>query len=181
MSDQFLAEIRIFPFNFAPTGWLQCNGQLLPISQYAALFSLIGTYYGGNGTSNFQLPNLQGRAPVDQGAGPGLSIYNVGDSAGTPTIALTAAESGVHSHTLNADNEIATSPSPSNAIYMQGHWAVSSTSKGQIAAYSAQPPNSNLNAGAIASAGSGQPHNNMMPYLAVNFCIAINGIFPSRG
>ena len=180
MSDQFLAEIRIFPFNFAPTGWLQCNGQLLPISQYAALFSLIGTYYGGNGTSNFQLPNLQGRAPLDQGQGPGLQDYVLGQSAGTPTVALIAAENSAHTHALNADNENATAVSPSGAIYMAGHW-VDGGRKGQVRAYSSSAGNTTLNPAAVTSAGGNQPHNNMMPYLALNFCIAISGNFPPRG
>jgi len=179
MSDQFVAEIRLFPFNFAPVGWAFCNGQLLPISQYSALFSLLGAYYGGNGTSNFALPNLQGRIPVDQGQGPGLSPYTVGQSAGAPTITLTAQENAAHSHSLNADTEVATSASPAGAIYQKGHYKTATTA-GIVQAYSAQAPGAAMNANALTPAGGGLPHNNMMPYLALNFCIALTGIYPQR-
>lgn len=178
MTDQFLAEIRIFPFNFAPLGWAQCNGQLLPISQYAALFSLLGTNYGGDGKSNFGLPNLQGCVPVDQGQGPGLSIYDVGQTGGDAAVTLLAQENAIHSHSLVADKEAATSASPAGALYMRGHYT--GATNGAVFAYTAQAPNTAMSANAIALAGGNLPHNNMMPYLTLNFCIALQGIFPPR-
>jgi microcystin-dependent protein len=180
MADQFLAEIRVFPFNFAPTGWALCNGQILSISQFSALFSLLGTQFGGNGTSNFGLPNLQGAAPVDQGQGAGLSAYVVGQSGGAPSVQLTAAQNAIHSHALTADNEVSTSASPSGAIYMRGHYAAGNNS-GQVMAYTKQPPNTAMSASALTPAGAGLPHNNLMPYLTLNFCIALTGIYPTRG
>lgn len=179
MSDQFLAEIRLFPFNFAPLGWALCNGQTLQISQNAALFSLLGVNYGGDGVRTFMLPNLQGAVPLDQGTGNGLSGYVVGQTGGSPTVALTAAQNGIHSHLLTADDEVSTQPNANAGIYMEGHYT--GTAAGKIAAYTAQPPDSNMSASAIAWIGSGQPHNNMMPYLVLNFCIAMTGIFPPRG
>src|ERR1700745_282202 len=122
MADPFVAEIRIFPFNFAPRGWAWCNGQLLPISQNTALFSLLGTTYGGDGKSNFALPDLQGNAPLHVGGnqpGPGLSIYDFGEQAGTSSITLLQSELPLHSHFLNADTELATTTSPSGGLYMK--------------------------------------------------------------
>jgi microcystin-dependent protein len=178
MSDQFLAEIRVFPFNYAPLGWAMCNGQLLSISQNTALFSLLGTSYGGDGRSNFALPNLQGCVAVAQGTGPGLSRYEIGQDGGTSSVTLQAATNGIHTHPLNADQEIATAGSPSGAIYMQGHY--SAAQSGAVAAYTIAAPDSTLSPAALLPAGSGQPHNNMMPYLTLNFCIALSGIFPPR-
>jgi microcystin-dependent protein len=178
MTDQFLAEIRVFPFNFAPIGWAQCNGQILSIAQNAALFSLLGTNYGGNGTSTFGLPNLQGCVPLDQGQGPGLSPYSVGQSGGSPSVTLLTTEMASHSHSLNADREVASSANPSGAIYMRGHYT--STTSGAILAYTAQAPTTPMNTSAIGFVGGNQPHNNLMPYLTLNFCIALQGIFPPR-
>jgi len=178
MADQFLAEIRIFPFNFAPFGWAQCNGQLLSISQNTALFSLLGTNFGGNGTSTFGLPNLQGSIPVDQGQGPGLSQYVVGETGGEAAVTLFANQNAVHSHSLVADKEVATSASPAGAIYMRGHYTAATN--GAVLAYTAQAPSTAMNANAIATAGGNLPHNNMMPYLTLNFCIALTGIYPAR-
>jgi microcystin-dependent protein len=178
MTDQFLAEIRIFPFNFAPVGWALCNGQLLSIAQNTAVFSLLGTNFGGDGRTTFGLPNLQGSIPVDHGQGPGLSQYVVGETGGATTVTLLAQQIAVHSHNLVADKEAATSASPSGALYMRGHYT--GATNGAVLAYTAQAPSSAMNASAIAQAGSNQPHNNMMPYLTLNFCIALQGIFPPR-
>jgi microcystin-dependent protein len=180
MSDQFIGEIRIFALNFAPVGWALCNGQLLPVSQNPALFSLLGTNYGGDGRSTFALPNLQGAVPINQGTGSGLSPYDVGQSGGTPTVTLLQTEMCAHTHTLNADQEAATSSNPANSIYMEGHYVVSDTDKGQAAAYTKQTPNAILNPQALGLTGGNLPHNNLMPYLTLNFCIALNGIFPPR-
>jgi len=179
MSDQFLAEIRLFPFNFAPVGWAFCNGQILPISQNTALFSLIGTFYGGNGTSTFALPNLQSCIPVDQGQGVGLSPYAVGETDGAPTVTLVAAQNAVHTHALAGDQETPTSASPAGAIYMKGHY-VTATTFGPVQTYSSQAPAATMNANAITLAGGNLAHNNLMPYLTLNFCIALQCIFPPR-
>jgi microcystin-dependent protein len=179
MSDQFLAEIRLFACNFAPVGWATCSGQILPISQNTALFSLLGTNYGGNGTSTFGLPNLQGALPVAQGQGAGLSLYDLGETGGTPNVTVLTTEMPAHTHPLNADKGTATSNSPTGAIYMKGHFSSGGTS-GPVQAYKAQAPTTPMAANAIGLAGGGQPHNNLMPYLTLNYCIALQGIFPPR-
>jgi len=180
MSDQFVAEIRIFPFNFAPIGWAICAGQILPISQNPALFSLLGTNFGGNGTSNFALPNLQGNVPVDQGEGNGLSPYFVGQSGGSQTVTLTSVQSAVHAHGAGADTGDATANDPGGNIYMRGN----STQNGQLFfGYPFTTQNSGattMATTAITSTGGNAAHNNMMPYLTLNFCIALQGIFPPR-
>ena len=171
--DPFVAEIRIFPFNFAPKGWAFCDGQLLPISQNTALFSLLGTTYGGDGKSNFALPDLQGSVPVHVGGnqpGPGLSVYDVGEAIGIDTVTLLQTEAPTHTHSMAAqtvdqgDNRI---PGPALNLANQ-----------QI--YSAATPNAQLNDQAVSPAGGGQPHNNLMPYLTLNFNIALQGVFPPR-
>jgi microcystin-dependent protein len=179
MSDQFLAEIRLFACNFAPIGWATCSGQILPISQNTALFSLLGTNYGGDGRSTFALPNLQGALPVAQGQGAGLSLYDLGETGGSPNVTLLATEMPSHSHTLNADKGAALSASPSGAIYMKGNFSSGGTS-GPVQAYKAQTPTTQMAANAIGPAGGSQPHNNLMPYLALNYCIALQGIYPPR-
>src|SRR5229473_8506823 len=117
MSSPFVAEIRIWACNFAPTGWAMCNGQLLPISQNTALFSLIGTFYGGDGKSNFALPNFEGSVPIQQGQGPGLSLYDLGQQGGSETITLLDSEQPSHSHLLNADTGFGSTPDPSASLY----------------------------------------------------------------
>lgn len=171
MADPFTAEVRIFPFNFAPKGWAWCDGQLMPIQQNTAIFSLLGTTYGGNGEGNFALPDLQGRAPVHPGQGPGLSLYDLGQTGGTETVSLLASEIPSHNHTLRAVNQYAdvTTPSPTVAL---GEAAAG-------AAY-ADSANSALDGQALSPAGGGQPHNNLMPYLTLYFCIALQGVFPPR-
>ena len=180
MSDQYVAEIRIFPFNFAPIGWQICAGQILPISQYSALFSLLGTNFGGNGTSNFGLPNLQGNVPVDQGQGSGLSPYAVGQSGGNPTVTVLDAQNPIHNHLVNASTTNGNTPDPSNAVYAKGSFG-SRGSEGAINLYTTTTPGVTLKPTALNQVGSNQPHNNMMPYLVLNFCIALQGIFPPRG
>jgi len=181
MADPFVAEIRIFPFNFAPKGWAFCNGQLLPISQNTALFSLLGTTYGGDGKSTFALPNLQGSIPVHagQGQGPGLSQYFPGESGGTPTVSLLTTEIPSHSHGVNADTGAANSPSPQGNVYKEGQ--IPGTPVTAIASYNTSiAPLVALNPLTVGPGGGGQPHNNMMPTLVLNFCIALQGVFPAR-
>jgi microcystin-dependent protein len=179
--DPFIGEIRMFPFNFAPVGWAMCNGQLLPISQNTALFSILGTTYGGNGTSNFALPNLQGIVPLGFGNGPGLQPRVLGETAGETAVQLTLANLAPHTHTLSA------STSPGTSTVSNGHQlGVAKTSgKGTptvVNLYSAKGANATtgLARTAISVVGGGQPHNNLMPYLVLNFCIAMQGIFPPR-
>ena len=175
MSNPFLAEIRIFPFGFAPVGWAQCNGQLMPISQNTALFALLGTTFGGDGKSNFALPNLQGRAPLTPGQGPGLSLYDLGESIGSQTVTLLSTQVPAHAHSLQASPLPATLNKPSTTESL----ARSSPDIYKTPAGAATPQP--LAAGAIGSAPGGNlPHNNMQPFLTLNFCIALQGIFPSQ-
>ncbi len=169
MADPFVAEIRMFPFNFAPQGWAFCDGQLLPISQNTALFSLLGTIYGGNGLSTFALPNLQGRAAMLHGQGPGLSLRDQGEEGGTETVTLLESEIPSHSHTLRGSLEDNDSTLPGGQSY--GNLSV---------LYHPGPANTNLAAQALSPVGGGLPHSNMMPYLTLNFCIALQGIYPPR-
>ena len=175
MSNPFLAEIRIFTGNFAPKGWALCDGQLMSISQNTALFSLLGTTYGGNGTSNFALPNLQGCAPMQAGQGPGLSLRDLGESAGEQTVTLLQTEMPAHSHTVQDDSSNGgIQGDPTNAT-----WA--DLGRGSPAAYA---PTSNqnvpMNPFATSIAGGSQPHNNMPPFLGLTFIIALQGVFPAR-
>jgi microcystin-dependent protein len=173
MADPFVAEIRIFPFNFAPKGWAWCNGQLLPISQNTALFSLLGTTYGGDGKSTFGLPDLQDSVPLHVGSaqpGPGLSLYDLGETGGTDTVTLLTAETPAHTHSVMAqtvdqgDNRI---PSPSLNL-------------GNTQIYSNAAAGGTLGPAAVSTYGGGGPHNNLMPYLTLYFNIALQGIFPAR-
>jgi microcystin-dependent protein len=170
--DPFVAEIRIFPFNFAPKGWALCDGQLLPISQNTALFSLLGTTYGGDGKSNFALPNMQGNAPMHPGQGPGLSLHDLGETGGSDTVTLLESEMPAHSHIWTASNQDATDQSPVNELFAGG--------VGGIAMYGAPGSVTSLAPNALNPAGGDQPHNNMMPYLTLNFCIALQGVYPPR-
>jgi microcystin-dependent protein len=175
MSSPFVAEIRIFPFNFAPTGWAFCDGQVLPLSQNTALFSLLGTTYGGDGKSNFALPNLQGSVPMFYGQGPGLSLHDIGESGGETTVTLLESEVPSHGHSLQASTHNANLESPGPSVAL-GRSSPSLIYKQPAGAAPAQP----LSDQAIAPAGGDQPHNNMMPYLTLNFCIALQGVFPPR-
>ena len=172
MADPFVAEIRIFPFNFAPEGWAWCDGQILPISQNTALFSLLGTTYGGNGQSTFALPDLQGNAPMHPGQGPGLSLHDLGETGGSATVSLLESEIPTHSHALLTFNDVGEDriPGPSEAIGR-------STGGTQFAA---PGPLVALASAALPPAGGDQPHNNLMPYLTFYFAIALQGVFPPR-
>jgi microcystin-dependent protein len=165
-------------FNFAPTGWQLCNGQTLAISSYSALFALIGTTYGGNGTTTFQLPNLQGRVPVDQGTGAGLPPAVIGEVAGAPTVTLTVNNLPSHNHMVNVVGSAGNLPNPANTNYLAGTTLNPAGTK--VDGYSASTPNATLIPNSLTMAGSGQPVSIYQPYLVVNFVIAMNGIFPSR-
>lgn len=173
MSDQFVAEIRVFPFNFAPKGWAQCNGQLLPISQNTALFSLLGTTYGGDGKSTFGLPDLQGCAPMAPGQGPGLSLRDLGETAGVDYYTLLVSEMPVHTHTLQAYGQNALQSVPSSG-------SVLARSNGAFAYYDTSAGLVEMAPQALSIGGESLPHNNLMPYLTLNFCIALQGIYPAR-
>jgi len=177
MSNPFVAEIRIFGFNFAPKGWALCDGQLLPISQNTALFSLLGTTYGGDGKSTFGLPNLQGNAPMHPGQGPGLSLRDLGESAGEQSVTLLDSEMPAHTHTANSANAVGsgTQLTPAGNI-----WANASTRRATVNVYAASPGNTQMDPLTLAFAGGSQPHNNMPPFLCLNFCIALQGVFPPR-
>lgn len=171
MADPFVAEIRMFPFNFAPKGWMPCDGRLLPISQNTALFSLLGTYYGGDGKSTFALPDLMGRTPMGAGQGPGLSLYDLGQSGGSETVSLQATEMPPHTHPLSGVASIGTTDEPTGPLLAQ--------SSIRSAAY-APTSNTTMAATAVTTAGSGAPHNNMSAYLTFGFYIATQGVFPPR-
>jgi microcystin-dependent protein len=174
MADPFVAEIRIFPFNFAPKGWAFCAGQLLPISQNTALFSLLGTTYGGDGKSNFALPNMQGNAPMHPGQGPGLSLHDLGETGGSQTVSLLESEIPSHPHAMLAGSDAADNNSPQNNI------AAPPAGRGNNLYITANSPLSMMNPQALTPSGGDQPHNNMQPYLTLNFCIALQGVFPPR-
>jgi microcystin-dependent protein len=174
MSDQFVAEIRMFAFNFPPTGWAFCDGQLLPLSQNTALFSLLGTTYGGDGKSNFALPDLQGSAAIQPGQGAGLSEILLGEMSGVESITLLLSEIPIHTHRVEAnsfDPADLNTPSASRVLALSSGVAAYQPTVSPAVAMSPQ---------AITPAGGGLPHNNMMPYLTVNFCIALQGVFPAR-
>jgi microcystin-dependent protein len=189
MSDQFLAEIRIFPFNFPPTGWAFCDGQLMPISQNTALFSLLGTYYGGDGKSTFALPDMQGNAPMQTGQGQGLSERFLGEMSGSETVTLLQSEIPFHTHTLSGSDADATTDNPTIGpdpmtpapqLPAKGLWN-NGTAGGLVGAYSTNSPGNAMMAfNALSLAGGSLPHNNMQPYLTHNFCIALQGVFPQR-
>ncbi|MGH3087854.1 MAG: phage tail protein [Gammaproteobacteria bacterium] len=164
MAEQFLSEIRLFSFGFPPKGWASCNGQLLPINQNQALFALLGTTYGGNGQTNFALPDLRGKAPIHTGNG-----HTPGGTAGAASVALNQQQMPDHTHTLAATNNGGSTANPSGAFL--GAFNLG---------YLAPTALTTLRPESVSGVGGNQPHNNMMPYLALNFCIALVGIFPSR-
>ena len=169
MTEQYIGEIRLFGFNFAPVGWALCNGQILPINQNTALFSLLGTTYGGNGTTTFALPNLQGRVAIHQGDGAGLSPYEMGQSGGSEDETLNVNQMPAHNHEVLGHNGPSNSPKPLGRV-------PASTSTD---AYASVPVNP-MAAGMIAPTGGGEPFPILQPYLTINFCIAVEGVFPSR-
>lgn len=169
--DPFIGEIRQFAGNFAPQGWAFCNGQLLPISGYEALFSLIGTTYGGDGQTTFALPDIRGRVVLHQGTNPTTGTsFNMGQKAGTETVTLTEQQLPNHTHGVSASASAGSIPNPTNAV-----WA-----KGQYNQYSVNPPNGTMNLNAVSNAGGGQAHDNMMPYFTISYIIALTGIYPTR-
>jgi microcystin-dependent protein len=170
MAQPYVGELRIFAGNFAPAGWMFCQGQLLPISEYDTLYNLIGTTYGGDGQSTFGLPNLASRVPVHQGTLAGGSTYTVGQTGGTESVALTTQQMPAHSHAAVGSSAAAGQGSPSG-----GTWAANSTLKPY-----ATPADSAMNPANVGNAGGSQPHDNMLPYLAINYIISMFGIFPSQ-
>jgi microcystin-dependent protein len=176
MADQFLGEIRIFGGNFAPVGWAFCNGQILSISQNTALFSLLGTQFGGNGTSNFALPNLQGSVPVDQGNGAGLTPRDMGETGGEQDVTLSQATMASHFHQMSGAATSASSVTPGPAMALAQPTAAAPVYQTSLPIGSP----TTLNAGAVNPSGGSQPHNNLQPFLVLNFIIALQGIFPAR-
>ena len=172
MSDPFIGEIRMFGGNFAPRGWALCNGQLLAISQNTALFSLLGTSFGGDGVTTFALPDLRGRAPMHWGQGPGLTNRILGESAGEEAVTLLGTQIPPHNHTVAAVSGPGNAGSPPGGL-----WAASSS---RDSIYSNASPDAQMNPQAIGGGGGSQPHDNMSPYLAVTFIIALEGIYPPR-
>ena len=173
MSDQFVAEIRIFPFNFPPTGWAFCDGQLMPISQNTALFALLGTTYGGDGKSTFALPNMQGNAGMQPGQGQGLSLRDLGEIGGAQNVTLLISEIPVHTHALRVSAEVGDIqiPAANTSLARSGGGSAYTATVANIVQMAPQT---------LSPAGGSLPHNNMQPYLTLNFCIALQGIFPQR-
>ena len=169
----------MFGFNFAPNGWALCNGQTLSISQYSALFALLGTTYGGNGTTTFQLPNLQGQVPIHQGTGGG-GTYVIGEVSGSANVTLLSNQMPQHNHLVNAVTSTSGNVAQPTGAYPATDQITGETKGGTVNTYSTATPNATMNQNMIAVTGGNLPHNNMQPYLVVNFCIALVGVFPSR-
>ena len=180
MSDPFLGEIRLFAGNFPPKGWAFCDGSLMAISQNTALFSILGAQYGGNGVNTFGLPNLHGSVAIGSGQGPGLSDRVPGESGGSATVPLIPAELPPHAHTPMAYSNNGTTPDPNNKVW--GEYSTgSSHSQHRVNLYAPAPtPNTKMSPAALGTAGNSQPHNNMQPFLAVSYIIALQGVFPQR-
>lgn len=174
MADPFVAEIRIVPFNFAPRGWAFCSGQLLPISQNTALFSLLGTTYGGDGKSTFALPNFIDRAPMHAGQGPGLTDLTLGESGGSATVNLLTSELPSHNHTVSSKTTAGNQAAPVGNIWAGG------TGRTPPPLYQNGAPNVDMNSAAVGVTGGDSPHNNQQPYLGLSFIIALQGVFPPR-
>jgi len=171
MSEPFLGEILMFGGNFAPRSWALCDGQLLPISQNSALFSILGTIYGGDGRTTFALPDMRGRVSIHPGSGPGLSTYRLGEKGGVENVTLTTAQIPSHTHTLRGENRAGNSTDPTNNMLANGS---------PIYRPQAVADDVNMNAAAVANTGGSQSHTNIQPFLCVNYLIALQGIFPSR-
>lgn len=176
--EPFLGSLLLVPYNFAPNGWALCNGQLLPISQNTALFSLLGTTYGGDGVSTFALPDLRGRVPISSGQGPGLQSYQLGQSSGAETATLAVANLPSHNHSVNTVSTPGTSKSPANQLLAT---STSASVSGASEIYASAQPNSTLAPNAVGQTGSNQPFNVLSPYLTLNWIIALVGVYPSRG
>jgi microcystin-dependent protein len=169
-AEPFLGEITLYPYNFAPRGWAFCQGQILPIAQNTALFSLLGTTYGGNGQTTFALPDLRGRVAVSAGQGPGLTPYTLGEVTGTESITLLQTQIPIHTHTVGAVDDDPTTGIPTGALL------ANIAAKG----YSKAAANAQMSPSMIGGGGGNQPHSNIQPLLVLNYCIALEGIFPSR-
>jgi microcystin-dependent protein len=181
MSSPYIGEIRLCGFNFAPVDWAFCNGQLLPISGYEALYNLIGTTYGGDGQSTFALPNLQSRVPIHQGTGAGLSTYVIGQTGGIENVTLTTQQMPQHNHSANGSTAFGTTGSPNNGILgVTNSGTAPAPATGNLD-FIASAPNATLANNALGNAGGSQPHNNIQPVLVVNFIISLYGIYPSQG
>jgi microcystin-dependent protein len=178
--DEFIGIIKIFAGNFAPTGWALCNGQLMPISQNTALFSILGTTYGGDGIQTFALPDLRGRTAVGMGNGPGLPQVNIGQLAGEAAHTLLTTEIPAHTHTAQANSADATQSGPTAGASLAATVVPGGRGTSPAYGYNTATPNTPLNPQSIVPAGGSQPHNNMQPYLGVNYIICLQGIFPSR-
>jgi microcystin-dependent protein len=179
MSEPFLGQITVFPYSFAPRGWADCAGQLLPISQNTALFSLLGTNFGGNGTSNFALPDLQGRIPIGQGTAIGGSSYVMGETGGEETVSLQASTTAAHTHSLNVTTVHGSINIPTGQLLATAQTGgLQGSNKGNI--YNPAAPDTGLVAGSITTAGGSQPHNNIQPSVVLRYCIALEGVFPPR-
>ncbi len=171
-ADPFLGQIAFVPYNFAPRGWAECNGQLLSIAQNTALFSLLGTTYGGNGQTTFALPDMRGRSLVDDGQGPSLQNYTIGEMAGQETVTLTTIEMPAHNHILNAVTADGNEASPTGNV--------PANTKTLDKEYSSATPNTTMKNTMVANAGGNQPHENRSPYLVMKCIIALQGIYPPR-
>ncbi|OCX53138.1 hypothetical protein BEL04_02145 [Mucilaginibacter sp. PPCGB 2223] len=188
MSDQFLGEIRPFANNFAPRGWLQCNGQILPISRYTALFSLLGTMYGGNGSTTFGIPNIGGTTLYNAGQGPGLQDYVQGENGGADAITIITSDMPAHNHTFTADNAPVaiergseTNAPAANVSFLANGFAKStSVGNGAVNTFVTTAPNTTMAPNMISPAGGGQAHENRAPFLTISYYIALEGVFPAR-
>jgi microcystin-dependent protein len=181
MANPFLGQITVYPYSYPPANWMDCAGQLLPISQYTALFSLLGTQYGGNGTSNFALPDLQGRIPVGQGQLPGSGNYDMGEAAGAETVTIDMTSMPAHTHSLNASTVGGTTNNPAGMVLAKpevGGGRGGTAEKGNI--YNPATPDTVMAGTSIAPAGNTQPHNNIQPSLVLRYCICVRGVFPAR-
>ena len=182
MADPFVAEIRIFPFNFDPLGWAHCNGALLPVTQNQALFVLLGTTYGGDGRTTFALPDMIRRAPLHRNPpppnqAPGLSERSLGEMGGAETVTLLQSEMPIHTHSLQATTALANTNQPAGALLARAQFSFQGRS-GSVPIYSNEAPDTQMGFQALTPTGGDQPHNNMQPYLKMNFCIALQGVFP---
>ncbi len=171
-AEPFIGEIALYPYNFAPRGWAFCNGQILSIAQNTALFSLLGTTYGGNGQTTFALPDLRGRVPLSSGQGPGLSNYDLGQTGGDESVTLNPAEMPAHNHLVAVHNN--------SGNYARPNDRVPGRLSGGTTGYAAAGNGSYMHPSTLSVLGGGQPHTNVQPYLTLNYCIALEGIFPSR-